>query len=100
MQQGRFKSGKNWEVSNYRPVSILPIPRKILKKIIHGDISIFLENDNVLCDKQGGFRKNHSTFFFIFFYYKTSSQVHCSSSGRKINKRVVIGQWQFDEKTE
>ena len=60
-----FKSGKKTDVSNYRPVSLLPIPGKILEKIIHGDVANFLENNKLLCDKQGGFRKNHSTLSSI-----------------------------------
>ena len=37
-----FKNGKKWENSNFRPVSLLSIPGKILKKIIHGHV-IFLK---------------------------------------------------------
>ena len=60
-----FKNGKKSEVSNYRPVSLLPIPGKILEKVIHVHISNFFEINNLLCDRQGGFRKNYSTLSSI-----------------------------------
>ena len=61
-----FKNGKRNDVSNYRPVSLLPIPGKILEKVIHlHNITNFLEKNNILCNRQGGFRKNHSTLSSI-----------------------------------
>ena len=56
-----FKGGTRVEVSNYRPISLLPLPGKLLEEIVHGRISLFLENNNLLCDEQYGFRKNRST---------------------------------------
>ena len=56
-----FKSGKKDDVSNYRPVSLLPVPGKILEKIVHSHLVAFFENNNLLCERQGGFRKDHST---------------------------------------
>ena len=44
-----FKGGDKGEVSNYRPVSLLPLPVKILEKIVHKNITSFLENNEVLC---------------------------------------------------
>ena len=56
-----YKGGKKDEVSNYRPVSLLPVVGKILEKIIHIHINEYFEKNNILCSYQGGFRKNHST---------------------------------------
>ena len=56
-----YKGGGNEEVSNYRPVSLLPVPGKILEKIIHDHIMKFFENNKILSEFQYGFRKNHST---------------------------------------
>ena len=56
-----FKGGSKDDVSNYRPISLLPLPGKILEKIVHARISLFLEANNLLCDEQYGFRKNRST---------------------------------------
>ena len=56
-----FKGGDRENVNNYRPVSLLPLPGKILEKIVHKNISKFWEDNKFLSDNQGGFRKNHST---------------------------------------
>ena len=56
-----FKGGSKSSVSNYRPVSLLPLPGKLLEKIVHKGLMEYLENNNLLSDNQGGFRKNHST---------------------------------------
>ena len=55
------KSGDLTNVSNYRPISQLPIPGKILERLIHNNISQHLENNNILTEIQGGYRKSCST---------------------------------------
>ena len=56
-----FKGGNKNTVGNFRPVSLLPLPSKIIEKIAHNRISSFLETGNYLDNMQGGFRKNQST---------------------------------------
>ena len=56
-----FKGGDKEEVSNYRPVSLLPLPGKIMEKIVHNRITNFLEENKFLSNYQGGFRKGFST---------------------------------------
>ena len=56
-----FKGGKKTEVSNYRPISLLPLPGKIAEKVSHACLSNFLEGQCILTNKQGGFRKGFST---------------------------------------
>ena len=56
-----FKGGNRNEVGNHRPVSLLPLPSKIIEKIVHNRLSSHLETRNLLDECQGGFRKNHST---------------------------------------
>ena len=53
-----FKSG---DEQNYRPISILPFFSKIFEKIIANHIMDFLDTNDILYDKQFGFRKSHST---------------------------------------
>ena len=43
-------------VSNYRPVSLLPISSKILEKLIFGYIYDFLDQNCLLNANQSGFR--------------------------------------------
>ena len=56
-----YKGGARDEVGNYRPVSLLPLPGKLLERIVHNRISGFLEEHNFLSEHQGGFRKGFST---------------------------------------
>ena len=56
-----FKGGDRENVNNYRPVSLLPLPGKILEKIVHTKVVGFWEQNHFLTSNQGGFRKNHST---------------------------------------
>ena len=56
-----FKSGDDQNIQNYRPISILPFFSKIFEKIIASHIMDFLDTNNILYDKQFGFRKSHST---------------------------------------
>ena len=48
-------------VSDLRPISLLPLPSKILEKIIHNRLIEYLEANEYLDPNQGGFRKNNST---------------------------------------
>ena len=56
-----FKGGNREDVSNYRPVSLLPLPGKLLEKIVHTRITSFWDFNNFLSGDQGGFRKGFST---------------------------------------
>ena len=52
------KTGNLSKVQNYRPISLLPLPGKLLEKLIHNQISMYLELNNLLVDEQHGFRKD------------------------------------------
>ena len=56
-----FKAGKLTSVENYRPISILPIISKIAERIVHKQITTYLEKNNLISKKQYGYRKNCST---------------------------------------
>ena len=56
-----FKSGNTSLLNNYRPISVLSIFSKIFEKIIYNKLIVFIENNNILFEKQFGFRKNNST---------------------------------------
>ena len=47
--------------SDLRPISILPIPGKLLEKLITKKIENILEDNNFFSDDQNGFRKGKST---------------------------------------
>ena len=56
-----YKGGNRNVVENFRPVSLLPLPTKIIEKIVHNRLTTYLEENNFLDSKQRGFRKNQST---------------------------------------
>ena len=56
------KSGKDLsQAINYRPISLLEVPGKILERIICDRITRYLENNNLLNKDQHGFRKGRGT---------------------------------------
>ena len=48
-------------VSNYRPISLLPIFSKIMERLVYNQFIEYIENNNILSDLQFGFQKNKST---------------------------------------
>ena len=51
---------------SYCPISLLPLPGKILEKVVHNRLMAYLERNNILEKNQGGgFRKQHSTIDII-----------------------------------
>lgn len=46
--------------SDYRPIAILPYLSKAFERILHNQISVFLEANSLLTDCQSGFRRGHS----------------------------------------
>ena len=59
------KTGNLSDVQNYRPISLLPLPGKVLEKLVHQQISNHLETNSLLANSQHGFRKDHSTLHSI-----------------------------------
>ena len=55
------KAGNSKSVSNLRPISLLPLPSKLIEKIVHNRIYMHCNENNMLDKKQGGFRPKHST---------------------------------------
>ena len=49
------------DASNFRPISILPIPMKIFEKIVHDKVSTFIKENAFINYRQSGFRTLYST---------------------------------------
>ena len=56
-----FKAGKKELVSKLGPISVLPCFSKILEKIMFNRVYKYLTENNLLFQKQFGFRERHST---------------------------------------
>ena len=65
------KDGDLSQCTNYRPISLLPMPGKILEQIIHNRINSFCDDNNILSKNQGGFRKDHSTISTVASFLNT-----------------------------
>ena len=55
-----YKKSDPLKAENYRPVSLTPVPCKLLEHIIHSNIMKHLDKHNILCHNQHGFRKGKS----------------------------------------
>ena len=56
-----YKEGDKAECGNYRPISVVPTVAKILEKIIYDQLSSYVNDNDIICKQQSGFRPNHST---------------------------------------
>ena len=56
-----FKNGDKSSVENYRPISVLPQLNQVFEKLLHGRLTSFLTENDILNKNQYGFRKGHST---------------------------------------
>ena len=56
-----FKGGDPCDVNNFRPIPLLPLPGKLLEKIVQTRLTSFFELYDILNKKQGGVRAGHST---------------------------------------
>ena len=56
-----FKSGESTDLSNYRPISVLPCFSKMLERIMYNRLYKYLQEHKILYSKQFGFQAGHST---------------------------------------
>ena len=79
-----FKSGSPDVMTNYRPISVLPVFSKILEKCISTRLVDFLTKCNIIKKNQYGFRAGHSTSSaLIDFIHKVISAIE--------NGEVLLG---------
>ena len=55
------KCGASYDISNYRPISVLPAPSKIIERVVYNQLIYHLESYGLLDGRQHGFRRDHST---------------------------------------
>ena len=56
-----YKSGDPSIISNYRPISIVPIMAKIVERVVQQQLSAYMSDNHLLSSSQHGFRPRHST---------------------------------------
>ena len=62
------KGNSNKKPGYWRPVSVQPLPSKILERIVYNQLVYHFECNNYFCKNQHGFPKGHSTASAIFEY--------------------------------
>ena len=62
-----FKKGDKKIVSNYRPISLLPVCSKIFEKLVFNHVYDYLKRNNLLTVNQSGFRPGDSTTNQLLF---------------------------------
>lgn len=78
-----YKSGTKSSFDNYRPIAILPVLSKIAERVVHTQFMNFLETNNLLSDRQFGFRKKRST--------ETASTIFVDDIRGKVDKGEMVG---------
>ena len=56
-----YEAGDNSDISNYRPISVLPCFSKILERLIYNRLYKYLKENNILYEKQFSFQSRYST---------------------------------------
>ena len=60
MEESKRKSDKS-SVTNYRPISILPCPSKVIARLVFNELYDFCDKFKLLSEKNSGFKKNDGT---------------------------------------
>ena len=60
-----FKSGDKTNLNNYRPISVLPFFSKIFEKAMYNRLMEYIEENNLINEKQYGFRQRRSTYMAL-----------------------------------
>lgn len=84
-----YKSCNKDDLSNYRPISILPLCSKMIEKIVHKQLYAYITENNLMYSNQSRFRKHHSTFPLVSLMTKIIGSIHflatvhnmCQSTG-------------------
>ena len=58
--------GDSLDPGNYRPITLLSCLGKLFTAVLNDRLNTFLEDNDILCENQAGFRKHYSTTDHIF----------------------------------
>ena len=65
------KKANSTDVNDLRPISLLPLPGKILEKIVCSRLKVFMYENDLMSPRQHGYRKDHSTHSAIGEHLQT-----------------------------
>ncbi len=89
-----FKKGNRNFEGNYRTVSIHPVISKILERIVHNQLSTYLQENKVIYQHQSGFRQGFSTESVLT--YLTDTINLCTDKGLYTGLVLIDLQKAFD----
>ena len=81
-----FKKGEKSDITNYRPVSLLPSVSKILERIVFKSVYNYIKDNHLLSPHQSGFQCGDSTINQLSFLYHT----FCEALDHKKEVRIVF----------
>ncbi|KAI8479169.1 hypothetical protein Bbelb_430920 [Branchiostoma belcheri] len=81
------KSGNRDSVSNYRPVSVLNVASKVMEKMVHNQVSHFVNSTGQLTAHQSGFRKHHSTGTAV---QKVVEDIQSAQNNKKVTVALFL----------
>ena len=55
------KTKESTELTNFHPISVLPVLSKVLQRVVYDQLMSYLLNHNLLYEQQSGFRPHYST---------------------------------------
>ena len=56
-----LKKGDRDDLNNFRPISVISVMAKVFERIVYDQLYAYLEEHNIICKYQSGFRAIHST---------------------------------------
>jgi hypothetical protein len=81
------KKGNKQMVSNYRPISLLPVCSKIFEKILFNNVYKYLVANNLISEHQSGFRPGDSTTNQLLYLVHT---IHLALDEQKEVRSVFL----------
>jgi len=84
-----FKSGNVNTISNYRPISILPVVSKLLEKVVANKFAKFINDTNQYYEHQYGFRADNSTIHPIIHLLNRVAQEN-DTKDKKLTMAVFL----------
>ena len=89
-----FKKGNSLDPNNYRPISLLSTPGKLLEKVVCNSFDDHMLSNGILTDRQWGFRRGYSTESLLL--HLTESWVSALDRGHTVGVLFIDFRKAFD----
>ena len=89
-----FKKGSKLDPNNYRPISLLSVPGKLLERVVCKSFDDHILSNSILTNKQWGFRKGYSTESLLL--HLTEAWREALDGGRKVGVLFIDFRKAFD----